>query len=181
MKTRAGFSLIEVLSVILLVGIGSSVALIQMRNSMAVIDADRAANLVMGQLRYARQIAVDQRRNVLVQFTGASTIVVTRQDGGGATTVLSTVTLPSGFIYGLPTGPGDTPENFGNAAAVYFNGETSGTFLADGIFVNAGNIVVNGTVFTIGSGNVTSRAVTLTGASGRLKSYHLKGTLWIER
>ena len=182
MKVRNfGFSLIEVMAVTILVGIGSSVALVQMKTSLASIDADAASNLVMSQLRYARQIAVDQRRSVLVEFTGSSTIVVTRQDGGGVTTVLSTVTLPPGFTYGLPTWPADTPEGFGNANPVYFNAQTSGTFLADGIFVNVGNIVVNGTVFTIGSGNATARAVTLTGASGRLKAYYLKANVWVDR
>jgi prepilin-type N-terminal cleavage/methylation domain-containing protein len=180
-RSNSGFSIIEVLMVAALLLIGSSVAIVQLRTSLAAVDADKASNLVISQLRYARQIAVDQRRNVLVEFEQPSTIRVTRQDGGGVTTVMSLASLPSGYMFGLPSGSGDTPEGFGNAAPVSFNMQPRGRFLADGVFVTDADIVVNGTVFTIGSGNRSARAVTVTGASGRLKHYHLQGNTWVQR
>jgi hypothetical protein len=81
----------------------------------------------------------------------------------------------------LPTGVADTPEGFGNASAVYFNGGTSGLFLGDGTFVTTTNVLVNGTVFTIGSGNPSARAVTLTASTGRGKQYWINGTTWVLR
>lgn len=168
--------------VVALVSIGSAIALIQMRTSMAILDADKASNLVMGQLRYAREIAVDQRRNVLIEFVGLTEIKVTRSDPGGGTTVMSDVYLPSGFTFSLPSGPGDTPEGYGNAAPVYFGaGDTSGTFLGDGTFVNAAGSLINGTVFTKGGTNGSARAVALSAAAGRLKQYYLQGNTWVIR
>jgi prepilin-type N-terminal cleavage/methylation domain-containing protein len=179
--SHSGFSIIEVLMVVALILAGSSVAMVQLRTSLAVIDADKASNLVISQLRYARQIAVDQRRNVLVEFEQPSAIRVTRQDGAGASTLMSVASLPSGYTFGLPPGAGDTPEGFGNTSPVSFNAQPRGRFLADGVFATDGDIVVNGTVFTIGSGNPSARAVTLTGASGRLKHYYLRGNTWVQR
>lgn len=181
-RSDAGFSLLELLTVVMLIGIATTVAIIQMRQSVAMLDADKAANLVSAQIRYARQIAVDQRRNVEVAFVGSNQVTVTRQDGGGAETVLSDERLPAGYTFGLPTGIGsDTPEGYGNSQPVNFNLGTTGTFLGDGTLVNDAGIVMNGTVFTIGSGNGSARAITLTGASGRLKVYAIQGAAWIER
>ena len=94
---------------------------------------------------------------------------------------MSDVYLPTGFTFAVPTGVADTPEAFGNTQAVNFNLGTSGTFQGDGTFVNTSAIVMNGTVFTMGSGVGTARAVTLTGASGRLKQYYTQGATWVER
>jgi len=176
-----GFSLVEVTVVVGLIMIGSAVAVVQMRQSVAAIDADKASNMAIAELRYARQVAVDERRTVNVAFVGSNGITVTRQNGGGSTTLLDSVTLPSGYTFGLPTGVDDTPEAFGNTQPVSFNLGTTGSFLGDGIFVSGAGIVMNGTVFTIGSGNGSARAVTLTGASGRMKQYYVQETKWVER
>jgi Tfp pilus assembly protein FimT len=182
MKNReAGLSLVESLVTLALITVTSTVALVQMRTSIVTLDADKASNLVVSQLQYARQIAVDQRRDVRVEFLSSNRIKVTRVDGGGVTTVLSDVTLPSGYVFGKPTGPGDTPEGYGNATSVCFNNDTKGTFLGDGTFVSDAGILVSGTVFTISGGNGTSRAVTLSGATGRIKTYYLQGNTWVLR
>lgn len=180
---ESGFSLLEALTVMALVGIASAVALVQMRTTMRVLDADAASNTVVSQLGYARQLAVDERRNVLVEFLSTNRIKITRQDQGGGTTVMSDVTLPSGYSFTLPTGMADTPDGFNppNTAGVYFNGGTSGTFLGDGTFVDASNVLLNGSVSTINGGNGTARAVTLSGATGRIKQYWVQGTTWSVR
>lgn len=180
-KNQRGFSLTEALMALVLVITMSSVAVMQLRASRSLIDADKACDLVASQLRFARQISADQRRNVLVEFVGTNRIRLTRQDGGGATTVVSDVLLPSGFTFAIPMGAADTPDGYGNGAPVFFSGDAGGAFLPDGVFVNATNIVLNGSVFTMGAGPSTARAVTLNGASGRTNIYRLEGTSWVAR
>ena len=183
MKTRnSGYSLLEMMAVVLLVSVGSRFAVNQIKGSLNLIDADVAANTVSGQLQYARQSAIDERRNMQVDFLGTNEIKITRQDSGGGTTVLSDVTLPPGYSFALPTGfSADTPDGFGNSSAVYFNAGTSGLFLADGTFVSAVNVLINGTVFTKGTGNQTARAITLTASTGRVKTYWIVGSNWALR
>jgi type II secretory pathway pseudopilin PulG len=166
--------------VVSLIVVTSAVAVIRMTQTITLLDADKAANLVSDKLRFARQIALDDRRNVLVEFISPNEIKVTRQDSP-TPTVMYDGTLPSGYHFGLPTGIGDTPDAYGNTAPVSFNTQTSGLFRGDGIFTDAGGIVMSGTVFTINSGNNTSRAVTLVGASGRLRTYSIAGTTWVAR
>jgi len=182
LRHKRGFSLIEAMIVTTIVAVGSTVALVQLKSTVSTSDADKTANLVVSQLNYARQLAVAQRRNVLVEFLGTNQVKLTRQDIGGGTTVLSDVTLPAGYTFHLPSGTvGDTPDAFGNASAVYINNGTSGIFLGDGTFVSSGNVIQNGSIFTMGPGNGTARAVTIVGATGRLKKYGLQGSSWAVR
>ncbi len=181
MRQNSGYTLVEILTVVALTTFGSSMAVVQLKNSINWLDADRAANTVSSQLRYAREIAVDQRRNVRVDFISPATIKLTRLESGGGSTVISTTALPSGYTFSLPTGVGDTPDGYGNATAVYFNNANSGTFLSDGSFVDPGGIALSGSVFTISSGNASARATTLAGATGRTKQYFIKDLAWTER
>lgn len=177
----AGFSLVELMLVMFLGGLLSAVAMIQMKTTIRGFDADAASNLVVSQLNYARQVAIDHRRNVLVEFLHGNEIKVTRNEIGTGTTVISDVTLPADYVFGLPAGVSDTPDGFGNSAAVYFNGGTSGLFLGDGTFVDSTNVLLNGSVFTISSGNGTARAVTLGGSTGKVKQYWVHGSTWVVR
>lgn len=180
MRNR-GYSLIEIMMVVGLIAVGSNVAVVQMKASLTVVDADVASSAVVSQLRLAREIAVNQRRNVIVQFTDPATIDVTRIESDASTTLVSSKTLPSGYTFGLPSGLGDTPDAFGNTDPVYFNASTSATFLSDGTLVTDAGLIVSGSVFTIGSGNGTSRAVTVAGANGRVKQYYIKTNAWVQR
>jgi len=191
-RQEAGFNLLEVVAVVALTAIGSSVAIIQMKNTIAKLDADKAANTVVSEINYARQLAVDQRRNVLVEFVGTNELRVTRQESGGGTTRMDDVTLPTGYSFNFPTGIGDTPDGFlagsslytsiGTAGkAVFVGAGTTGTFIGDGTFVDNSNVLLNGEVFTQGTGNGTARAVTLSGATGKVKQYWLQGSTWVVR
>jgi hypothetical protein len=54
-------------------------------------------------------------------------------------------------------------------------------FTPSGTFIDAGNTLVNGTIFLGTPGNpMTARAVTILGATGRIRQYHWNGTTWQE-
>src|SRR5436190_16938349 len=180
-ERQRGFSMIEALVALAIILIGASVAIVQMRSSLAIIDADKTINLVSSQLRYARQVAVDQRRNVFVEFVGNNELRITRLDPASATTVMADVSLPSGFTFAKPSGVGDTPDAYGDATPVYFNMNTNGIFQADGSFVDNAGLPANGSVFTMGNSMGSARALTLAGATGRTKVYWLQGTNWTEK
>jgi type II secretory pathway pseudopilin PulG len=177
-RQRAGFSLVEFLVALSVLMITTGIAVIKMKQSITLLDADKAAEQVKDALRYARQVALDDRRDVLVEFLNTNEIKVTRRDSP-TPTVMYDANLPSGYRFGLPSGMGDTPDGYGNTSAVTFNLQSSGVFRGDGIFTDDAGIVMNGTVFTINGANSTSRAVTLTGATGRLKKYAISGSSWV--
>lgn len=179
MRTARGFTLIEALIAMGIILIGASVAIIQIRSAMVTIDADKAIDTVAGQLRYARQVAVDQRRNVFFEFIGDNQVKATRL--GDDSEVILDTTLPGGFSFAIPEGAEDTPDGYGFETPVYFNMGTNGTFQADGTFVDDAGLVVNGSVFTLGPNPGTARALTVTGSTGRTRIYWRSGEAWTER
>jgi len=77
------------------------------------------------------------------------------------------------------------PYNFGNSAPIYFGGLSGGPpimkFSTTGAFIDGGNSLVNGTVFLgIPGKPSTARAISILGATGRVREYHWDGTQWQE-
>ena len=103
--------------------------------------------------------------------------------------LLGPVTLEGGvnFLYFPATG--DTPMGFGSCTngTCFTNPANPGggipatTFLADGSFGAGIGVPVNGTIFLGIPGKVnTARAVTILGATGRVRTYYWDGSVWQE-
>jgi prepilin-type N-terminal cleavage/methylation domain-containing protein len=181
-RHNRGFTLLEVSMVMSLVLVAAGVGVVQIKNSLTAVDANTAGTTVVNQLRYAREIAVNQRRNVTITFNTPGTIVIERQEPDNTLTTIETTPLPSGFSFSLPTASvGDTPDGYGGDLPVDFSDGNTGTFLADGTFVNGSGIVLSGTVFTRGSSDGTARAVTLSGTNGITTQYYIRDGAWIEK
>ncbi|MGH9468812.1 MAG: pilus assembly FimT family protein [Terriglobia bacterium] len=176
---EAGFSLVEILVTIAIMAVVSGIAAAIMTNVIPAVHADSSLQLIETQLRQARQGALDQRRNFIVTFRGTNEITVQRQELDGSLTLVADYFLGEDVTYALiPTVP-DTPDGFGNSLAVNFAGGSALTFLGDGTAVDSSNRLVNGTVFMGILGSVTTaRAVTVMGATGRIKGYSYNGSEW---
>lgn len=210
-----GFSMVEILTVIAIIGIISALALVAWFKEMPVLRADSAMQLMEATLRQAREIAVDQRRNVMVTFQGTAEMVscssgtmpghIACPNSNGTPAPVSEISDlildPTQMTYQVLSGVPDTPDLFGYttpecvaSSGICFNNNTCGTtavlpcyitFQSDGTVVNSAGTYINGTVF-IGvaatTGNpvnpMTARAVTILGASGRIKGYRYTGTQW---
>jgi prepilin-type N-terminal cleavage/methylation domain-containing protein len=182
---HAGFTLVETVVVIALVLIVGAIAILQLQPLYAMEQANSAMDQVLGQMRYARETAIAQRRNIQVQFLNTNVVQLTRFEYNGAMTILSTLTLqaPVQFVV-FPALP-DTPDGFGNASAIYFEGLANGPpvmlFQSDGTFVDSAGNLVNGTVFLGVPGNQsTARAITILGATGRVRAYRAPSTGWVQ-
>jgi type IV fimbrial biogenesis protein FimU len=177
-----GYSLVEMLVTISIIGILSAIAYLAFMNVMPTMHADSALQLLQGQLRQARETSVDQRRDIQVTFNGTSEIVTMLVNLDSTTTQLSDYFLPYQMTYTVLPGVGDTPDGFGNGSAVSFNCPSMPctiTFQSDGSVLDSTGNYVNGTVFIGILGQTqTARAVTVLGATGRIKGYHYNGTSW---
>jgi len=179
-----GFSLIEMMVVVLITMIVAAMALIALDPTRQQVQADAAMVQVASQLRLARETAIEQRRDVLVSFdTTANTITLTQQNLPSGSTVLSTIPLQVPARFMLMPGMSDTPDGFGDISAVYFEGVTDGPvgmgFQSDGTFIDGVGNLVNGTVFLGITGVPSSaRAVTVLGATGKIRMYKASGSGW---
>lgn len=202
-RAQQGFSLLETIVVMGIMMALVSFAMIQSFGSLESYRANAAMDVITSQLRVARQLAISQRRNVLITFNTSSTspsITYAVQPNPGDVTTPSPVTLPiaqqvsftgvsgemdtpMGFgtcsTYGVCIGPPNNPVSGGPPAGMYF---TSIGQLTDATLVNP----LNGTVFMAVPNQLsTARAVTIMGATGRVRSYSFVGgstsqTAWTE-
>ena len=176
-----GFSLVEANLAILVIFIIAGAALINSAGILPGMRANTAMHQMVAQLRNGREIAMAQRRNVDIVFLGDNQIRLVRRDMPSGTTELSTVTLEGRMEFQLVDGLPDTPDSFGNGSALDFSGAASLTYLSDGTLVDGEGNPVNGSVFMGQPGHPeTARAVTILGATGRVRGYRWTGTSWIQ-
>ena len=195
-----GFSMIEVSVVIMLILIISAMAIFALQPSLRDAKYDNAMREVIDQLRQAREYAIANRRYVQVTFptvviAGQPTqyqVVTTVRNApplgpAGVDAVLSTVPIQIPAQYFLFPGAPDTPDGFGNASPIEFEGLNPGPILgmmyqSDGELIDGGTFQpINGTVF-IGFPNqpTASRAVTVLGATGRVRGWKYTGAAWFQ-
>jgi type II secretory pathway pseudopilin PulG len=188
-RNHSGYSLIELLILLACIGVLSGYVFIRVMNVLPSFESNSAMDQVIQQMRVARNTAITDRRAVIVNISAATGIMQLQQvpPNGGPAVTLSTVPL-TGAQFCLTPGVPDTPMGFGNAQAVNFvNAGNPGAavavteFLSDGSFGGAVGVPVNGTIFTCIPGNrLAARAVTILGATGRVRPYHWDGTAWQE-
>jgi prepilin-type N-terminal cleavage/methylation domain-containing protein len=179
-SARAGFTLIELMVVVGLIGVMSAVAIMVAPSALRSAKADSGGAHVMAALRTAREQAIAQRRNVRVTFTAPNVVTATRVEvPGPATTVLGTTYLEDGVRFLQFVGIPDTPDAFGNGSATSFGTATSYFFTSEGTFVDQNGDSVNGTVF-LGRVNdpLSARAVSLFGPTALIRLWRWDGRQW---
>lgn len=183
-RSDAGFSLVEMLVGCLIIGIATGIAIITITSILPTLHADSSLDLVVAQLRQAREQAMDQTQNFTVTFTAPNEITVTSQ-GLHGNIQPAVYFLGEGMIYTVLTGVPDTPDGppgsieCGNSMAVNLDGGNTVTFQGDGTVLSSIGQLGNGTVCMATPGNpITARAVTIMGATGHIQGYRYNGTKW---
>jgi type II secretory pathway pseudopilin PulG len=202
-RAEQGFSLLEM---VVVVGLAFTVMCFAVMNTMSSSQnarANAAMDAVISQLRQARELAIAKRRNVQVQFTAPNQIQLTLLTLPGEPvppamppTFLNDK-VAGGLIFTVLPGLPDTPMNFGNSTAINLQQPGGGgawtvMFTTSGAFVGTAqaaatlyqatnNNPVNASLFlgVVGKTN-TARAVTVFGATGRVRSYYWTGSSWQE-
>lgn len=176
--SQSGFTLIELALVIGLMGILSSMAVMQVNALRPVLIGDGGMRMISAELTYAREMAIAQRRQIEISFVG-NAIRVTRREVPNGTTLLREVPFESGVTFSIPQGTPDTPDRFGNDAATTFSGAATVMFTTDGSLISNTGTPVNGSIYMLAPGEMQSlRAVTILGTTGRVRSYRWTGTAW---
>jgi prepilin-type N-terminal cleavage/methylation domain-containing protein len=208
-RAEEGFSLLEVLVVVMVALVVMAFAVINTMSSTQNARANAAMDAVITQLRQARELAIAKRRNVEVEFIQPNEIQLTllTLPGEAVPTPIPPVYLNDnaggGLTYTLFPGIPDTPMNFGNSTAISLQQPTGGAawsvmFTTSGALVGssqaaaslyavANNNPVNASIFIGIAGKPnTARAITVFGATGRVRAYRWTGgasgpaTAWIE-
>jgi prepilin-type N-terminal cleavage/methylation domain-containing protein len=191
-QPEKGFSLLETLIVIGIMSILASIAIFKSFGTMESYQSNSAMDIVVSQLRVARQLAISQRRNVQVTFNTSATspsisYTVLAGNYAGSTEVNGTAVkmpLPNQLQFTSVPGEVDTPMafgtcggNFGVCIAGVSGGPAIMGFNSQGQFTDSTWVnTLNGTVFIgIPNQGSTARAVTVMGGTGRVRSYSYAG------
>ena len=202
-KGQRGFSLIEMMVVVMLAFTVMAFAVMSTMSSSQNAKANSAMDALISQLRQARELAIARRRNVQVQITAPNKIQMTVLTLPGETVppamppVYLNDNVPGGTTFMTFAGLPDTPMSFGNATAINLQQPggggawsvmftTSGAFVgtaqsAATLYLTTNNNPVNASLFIGLTGKTNSaRAVTVFGATGRVRSYYWTGSTWQE-
>lgn len=174
-----GYSLVEVLVVASLSMVLMAMALVQINTSRATMNADNAMRLVMGELGRARDMAVQQRRNIQVTFHNGNEIRMTRLEIPTGSTLVGRRIMEGNLRFALPSGTPDTTDAFGAGSALDFDGNGTVIFNSDGMMVDSTGSSINGTVFLAAPNDpYATRAVTILGSTGRVRGFRRLNTTW---
>lgn len=181
-----GYSLIEVMIVMVIIGIIAAMAVPVSSYFLQQSKADSASVFASTAIDSARDVAVAQRRNVVLTFLMPNRLRVERQDINTlgvvtGTTVLNTYTLEAGQEFLLFPGQIDTPDGFGAASSVQFSGTGPYMFTSEGSLVDSNGDISNGTIFMATPDQPeTARAVTVFGVTGLSRTWKWRGQKWME-
>lgn len=181
-RDQRGFTLIEIMMVIAIL---ATVAGIAVGISPAMIreaKADSSIEQAVDVFRSAREVAISQRRNVMIQFIGNNALRTVRQNiPGPGTTILRTVQLENRMQFMKTPGLPDTPDLFGNAQAVNFGPTAQWMFTSEGTFVDNSGDILNGTLFLGIPDQINSaRAVSVFGATALIRVWSWNGREWVQ-
>lgn len=179
-RSQSGFSLVELLIVIALVCTIGGFAILSINSVKPSMYANRSMYQIVDQLRRGRQWAVGHRRAVEIRFPAGNSIQLVQLDIPNGETVLSTLLLTNRCRFMIFGGVPDSPDTFGNSSPVDFGGEDPLMFLSDGSLIDDQGNPINGSLFLgIEDHPETARAVTILGATGRVRGYRWTGQEWV--
>jgi prepilin-type N-terminal cleavage/methylation domain-containing protein len=182
-RSERGFTLIEVMGTVMLIGLLTSMALFQIGTARPGMVADGAMRTAMGQLNLARETAVAQRRYIEIvcdQDKHVLRLFIKNLPPATGSTLLAETAFEGGVRFGLPDAlPEDTPDKFGKESPVAFGSAQTIAFNSDGVLVDGAGNPLNGTMFVM-IPDVTGslRAVTVLGSVGRVRGYRWNGSAW---
>jgi prepilin-type N-terminal cleavage/methylation domain-containing protein len=193
-KSERGHNLLELMVVLAIVGVLAGMAVMQLGTSRDSARADGAMRVLLSQLNQAREMAITQRRYIRVTFDVANTqISVVREDTTTTTTTLSSVPFEGGMKFVLVSGVPDTPDHFNASLTAPTSFTSSGgtfpsasgatevaKFTPDGTLIDWNGRTANLSVFVAlsNTNNRSVRAVTVLGATGRVRAYGWNGVVW---
>jgi prepilin-type N-terminal cleavage/methylation domain-containing protein len=183
MQQQRGFTLVEVVVVIAIAGILAAVGIGMTTTSVRMYRGESGATRLEGSLKRHRGGALARRRDIEIQFLPPNQVRSVQRPGLGDADpdprVLETLTLEGGIEFRTFDEIPDTPNAFGNGAAVTLGGLEPVMFASEGMFMDVAANPVNATILLgIENDPLSASAVTVLGTTATIERWRWNGTSW---
>jgi prepilin-type N-terminal cleavage/methylation domain-containing protein len=198
-RSSQGYSLVETLIVVALIGVLSAIALPQLIAERRLSRSVGVTREILTQLRHARQLAMSQRQAFTFQYnnitkqisiidhnnnTGLFLFADPAYPNNVGSSVISATPLATGGLqqseitYGIPVGLPNGPLGDGISMTGLSNNQLNITFQPDGSVIDAAGNPVGQAMFIYNSNapQATASAISVMGASGRIKIWRYDGS-----
>ena len=179
--TEPGFTLVELILVAAVGTVLMAITSVSIGHFLESTRGDAALVGVTSQLRQARDLAINRRRTIQIEFVSPNEVRTSQLDIPSGTTLINQFFLEGNVEFVRFAAVPDTPDGFGASAAIDF-GDESPRFIVDGMLVDVSGAPLSGTVF-LGLQNepLSARAATVFGGTGLVRGYSWNGTSWVEQ
>ncbi len=185
-RLETGFSLLETLVVISIAVVAAGMFVPNINTMLKDSKVGTGYDLTLMTIRQAREAAVSERRVYIVTFTAPNAISVAPKTAATNAVNISQK-LPAGVQFsaqtGIPNTSSKTPDNLGSGpstGAICFDINVTSTcpttiyFWPDGTSRDDKGNMNSGVVYIARPGEyMSTRAITVWGASGRIRGWHL--------
>ena len=186
-RSAQGFSLIELLMVVAIGCILAGIAMGVTPNVINVAKGQSGAQQVAAFLKRHRELAISRRRNIEIAFIAPNRITSTQRAASdppnplGPSTPLESTYLEGRLEFRQFAGVPDTPDAFGNAAAVVVGGANPVMFTSEGSFTDVDGNPINASIF-LGVPNQasTANALTIIGTTATVRTFRWDGSRWVQ-
>ena len=172
-RSAHGFSLVEVMTVIGLFGIISTIAVTNFTAMMPAYRVRGAALQVAGDMNLARLSALKEGRRYYYTPLAGTRYRIEFDAAGGGLTTLKTVDIAADYPQVTFGSTGVALDPYGGIANPAAVPATSITFNSDGTVTNAAGVYVQPST----TGAHSHHAVTVT-AAGRIRAWNYNGSTW---
>lgn len=187
LRSAQGFSLIELLMVVAILCVLGGIAMGVTPNVIRVAKGQAGAAQLSSFLKRTRELAISRRRNIEIAFTAPNQVRSTQRavpdppNPLGASTVLETMYLEGRVEYRTFGGVPDTPDAFGNGAAIVLGGANPVMFTSEGSFTDVDGNPINASIFLGVQGQTnTANALTIIGTTATVRSFRWDGSRWVQ-
>lgn len=183
-NSNHGFTVVELLVVLLVGGILMGLAAIQARTGQLAFRASGAQTRLKGKLHTAREYALSHQRPVLLVFAADGRLLFHEVDSAVSQPEIGELALrfEDEMRFARVEGQGPAPDDLCSTGGTsVLNGREGLQFNSEGRLVDADGEPVSGCFYIAGIPGKSdmSRAVSLFGPTGRLRTYQWQANQWV--